>query len=185
MRPKVGIQIQTSVGLPGHVFHITIEADPVLYCAEFDLENGLGGEKKDGASQRGQSICMFHCVGQRFADHNNANFCRKDDQRDQLDTGDEYQNLVRYISTYREGRRKSVASISPDDEAVKKPWWKFWAKQGVAPGSDPNSFEVPDDWLTTELKQGIRSSEVEGRRKNAGFNELTTEKVTHVQCQIS
>ncbi|KAL9615489.1 MAG: hypothetical protein Q9167_000002 [Letrouitia subvulpina] len=123
---------------------------------KFDLENGLGAEKgKDGASQRGHSIY---------------------DQRDQFESGDEYQNLVRFISTYREGRRKSVASISPDDEAVKKPWYKFWAKKGAVPGQDPNTFEVPDDWLITELKQGIKSSEVEGRRKRAGWNELSTEK---------
>ncbi|KAI4257766.1 MAG: hypothetical protein L6R42_005471, partial [Xanthoria sp. 1 TBL-2021] len=123
---------------------------------EFDLENGLGGEKKgDGtASQRGHSIYDVN----------------------QFDTGDEYQNLVRYISNYREGRRKSVASISPDDDAVKKPWWKFWAKKGAAPGMDPNTFEVPDDWLYTDLKQGLASNELENRRKRAGWNELSTEK---------
>lgn len=95
----------------------------------------------------------------------------------QFDSGDEYQNLVRYISNYREGRRKSVASISPDDDIVKKPWWKFWAKKGAAPGMDPNTFEVPDDWLYTDLKQGLPSNELENRRKRAGWNELTTEKV--------
>lgn len=95
----------------------------------------------------------------------------------QFDSGDEYQNLVRYISNYREGRRKSVASISPDDDIVKKPWWKFWAKKGAAPGMDPNTFEVPDDWLYTDLKQGLSSNELENRRKRAGWNELTTEKV--------
>ncbi|KAL8970004.1 MAG: hypothetical protein Q9197_004049 [Variospora fuerteventurae] len=42
-----------------------------------------------------------------------------DDQK-QFDTGDEYQKLARYISNYREGRQKSVASISSDDDAVKK-----------------------------------------------------------------
>ena len=70
-----------------------------------------------------------------------------------------------------------MASISPDDEAIKKPWWKFWAKKGTAPGMDPNTFEVPDDWLMTDLRQGLRSSEIEGRRKLAGWNELSTEKV--------
>lgn len=102
--------------------------------------------------------------------------CRSLDDQNQFDTGDEYQNLVRYISNYREGRRKSVASISPDDDAVKKPWWKFWAKSGTAPGMDQNTFEVPDDWLETDLSQGLRSSEIDGRRKYSGWNELTTEK---------
>ncbi|KAL8674754.1 MAG: hypothetical protein Q9168_000838 [Polycauliona sp. 1 TL-2023] len=124
---------------------------------EFDLENGLGGEKKqnDGtASQRGQSIYDVN----------------------QFDTGDEYQNLVRYISNYREGRRKSVASVAPDDEAVNKPWWKFWAKKGAAPGMDPNNFETPDDWLYTDLKQGLSGGDLDSRRKHSGWNELSTEK---------
>ncbi|KAL8653962.1 MAG: hypothetical protein Q9210_001789 [Variospora velana] len=43
------------------------------------------------------------------------------DDQNQFDKGDEYQKLARYISKYRESRRRSVASISPDDNAVKKP----------------------------------------------------------------
>ena len=88
---------------------------------------------------------------------------------------EEYTNLVRYISTYRDGRRKSTASeLGMDDEPVKKPWWAFWRKS-KAKAVDGN-FEVPDDWLDSELKQGLSSSEVENRRKKTGFNELTTEK---------
>ena len=91
------------------------------------------------------------------------------------DMNEEYTNLVRYISTYRDGRRKSTASeLGMDDEPVKKPWWAFW-RSSKAKAVDGN-FEVPDDWLDTELKQGLSSTEVENRRKKTGFNELTTEK---------
>lgn len=92
-----------------------------------------------------------------------------------LDQNDEYANLVRYISTYRDGRRKSTASeLGYDSPAKKRPWWKFWAKKRTGEGEA--AFEVPDDWLDTELRQGLGSADVEHRRKKTGWNELTTEK---------
>ena len=91
------------------------------------------------------------------------------------DMNEEYTNLVRYISTYRDGRRKSTASeLGMDDEPVKKPWWAFW--RSSKPKAADGNFEVPDDWLDSELKQGLSTTEVESRRKKTGFNELTTEK---------
>ena len=58
------------------------------------------------------------------------------------DMNEEYTNLVRYISTYRDGRRKSTASeLGMDDEPVKKPWWAFW-RSSKAKAVDGN-FEVP------------------------------------------
>ena len=89
---------------------------------------------------------------------------------------EEYTNLIRYISTYRDGRRKSTASeLGIDDEPVKRPWWAPWRGRGKKAAVD-GTFEVPDDWLDSELKQGLSSQEVESRRKKTGFNELTTEK---------
>ena len=60
-----------------------------------------------------------------------------------LENGEEYANLVAYISSYYEGpRRKSVVSMEEQDAAKKKPWWKFGVK--TKSGSD-EGFEVPDD----------------------------------------
>ena len=90
---------------------------------------------------------------------------------------EEYQNLVRYISTYRDGRRKSTASeLGIDDEPVKRPWWAPWRGRGKRKVNEGGTFEVPDDWLDTELRQGLGSTDVESRRKKTGWNELTTEK---------
>lgn len=94
---------------------------------------------------------------------------------EQLEKLDEYAALVRYISTYRDGRRKSVVS-APDDEVVenKKKWWAPWtwfAKKETAA-----DFIVPDDWIETDIHKGLSSGEIEGRRRRAGWNELTTEK---------
>ncbi len=61
-----------------------------------------------------------------------------------LENGEEYANLVAYISSYYEGpRRKSVVSMEAGD--VKKPWWKFWARGPKAPGGGDGTLEIPDD----------------------------------------
>jgi H+-transporting ATPase len=83
----------------------------------------------------------------------------------------EYGNLVRYISQYRDGRRASTIGGGDDDQPKKKHWWSRRAK-----GGDGDGFETPDDWLNTDIKQGLSSQEVETRRKKTGWNELVTEK---------
>jgi H+-transporting ATPase len=82
----------------------------------------------------------------------------------------EYGNLVRYISTYRDGRRASTIG-GDDDTPKKKHWWSRASRGGGGEG-----FETPDDWLLTDMKAGLKSHDVESRRKKTGWNELTTEK---------
>lgn len=89
---------------------------------------------------------------------------------DNADMG-EYGNLVRYISTYRDGRRGSTASGGGADPHEKKGFFSRKKK-----GETSGVFETPDDWLTTDMKAGLRSSDVEARRRKTGWNELTTEK---------
>jgi H+-transporting ATPase len=82
--------------------------------------------------------------------------------------------LNRYISTARDGRRGSTSSAGAlsSGEEKKKPWWKFGGKtDGVSDG-----FVTPDDWLETDLRAGLSSSDIEPRRKKTGWNELVTEK---------
>jgi len=91
---------------------------------------------------------------------------------------EEYANLVKYIATYRDGRRKSTASsvgVEAADDEPKKPWWKFWARRNKG-GSAQGEFEIPDEWTVTEIRQGLPDSEIENRRRKTGWNELTTEK---------
>lgn len=89
---------------------------------------------------------------------------------------DEYGALNRYISTARDGRRGSTSSAgarSDGGEEEKKPWWKFWGGKG---GASQQEFVIPEEWQETDLHSGLSESEVEPRRKKAGWNELTTEK---------
>ncbi|KXG46187.1 ATPase, P-type, K/Mg/Cd/Cu/Zn/Na/Ca/Na/H-transporter [Penicillium griseofulvum] len=96
--------------------------------------------------------------------------------RDAGDDGnlDEYSALNRYISTARDNRRGSTSSAGAlsSGEEKKKPWWKFGGKaSGIEDG-----FITPDEWLQTDLRSGLSSSDIEPRRKKTGWNELVTEK---------
>ena len=83
-----------------------------------------------------------------------------------LENGEEYANLVAYISSYYEGpRRKSVVSMEGGD-APKKPWWKFWSRSSAAGGSGDGSLEIPDDVSLCSLKQ--RRDQLLTRKSVAG-----------------
>lgn len=89
--------------------------------------------------------------------------------------GGEYENLVKYISTYRDRRfSKAPSSAGQNEDASKEktiPKWKFWAKSASG-----ETFEAPEEWLTTHIDNGLTDAEVESRRKRTGFNELSSEK---------
>ncbi len=87
--------------------------------------------------------------------------------------GDEYSSLVRFISTYRDGRADVQAAADDDDDKgqpAKRHWWSATAKDGG------EGFDAPLEWLETDLKTGLSSAVVEQRRKKTGWNELTSEK---------
>ena len=87
---------------------------------------------------------------------------------------DEYSALNRYISTARDGRRGSTSSAGGiSAKKAKKPWWKFWGGKG---DTVEEGFVCPDDWLETDIRSGLRGSDIDARRKRTGWNELTTEK---------
>lgn len=82
---------------------------------------------------------------------------------------DEYSNLVRYISTYRD----KVSAVELEDEGgdydeQKRPWYAFWRKEAGPQGA----IHIPAEWLETDISRGLSSDEVEKRRRKAGFNEL-------------
>lgn len=93
---------------------------------------------------------------------------------------DEYTALQKYISTYRDPKAaaaEEAAAHDANDVAKPKKWWQFWrsGKKSTAQGAGDSSV-VPDDWLETDIKQGVSNADVESRRKRFGWNEITTEK---------
>lgn len=90
-------------------------------------------------------------------------------------TLDEYTALNRYISTARDRRRGSTSSAGGlnDTDKPKKSWWKF----GSSGEADSNeAFVAPDDWVDTDIRAGLKGSDIETRRRKTGYNELVTEK---------
>lgn len=112
-------------------------------------------------------------------EHQNGNAAAEtEDWRNRLDAQpndgeelEEYAGLVKYISTYRDGRRKSSVAAEDDSEAKSAPWYAPWKKAKV----DNSEFEIPYEWLDTEMLQGLNENEVLARRKKHGWNELTSE----------
>jgi H+-transporting ATPase len=86
---------------------------------------------------------------------------------------DEYGKLVKYISSYRErGEEEGEENVEE-----KRVWYAPWKKRKVrrqVQEKEPGKF--PDEWLITDIRQGLPSSEVPIRRRRSGWNELVSEK---------
>ncbi|KAF1363954.1 plasma-membrane proton-e [Lizonia empirigonia] len=83
---------------------------------------------------------------------------------------DEYTALQKYILFYRDPRS---AGHQAEEAPKKKRWWQSNAGQG--PVADL-AAEVPDEYVSTELRTGLSTTEAESRRKRYGFNEISSEK---------
>ncbi|PYH69320.1 putative plasma membrane H(+)ATPase [Aspergillus vadensis CBS 113365] len=87
---------------------------------------------------------------------------------------DEYGKLVKYASTYREGRPGDEVQ---GEEEEKRVWYAPWKKRKVfVKHVDQQPGQFPEDWLITDIRQGLPSSEIPVRRRRAGWNELVSEK---------
>ena len=108
-------------------------------------------------------------------DHKGSIYAKPD-----LENGEEYANLVAYISSYYEGpRRKSVVSMEEQDAAKKKPWWKFWG--GSSSGSaEDEGFEVPDD-----VSLPLKISPLPWRESVVYHGQLTNENLSSGSRPIS
>nr|OQO32096.1 hypothetical protein B0A51_00634 [Rachicladosporium sp. CCFEE 5018] len=87
---------------------------------------------------------------------------------------DEYTALQKYISTYRDPKAVDAENADATAADVKpKKAWQFWKSEKAAVADDGT---VPEEWLESDIKQGLSNTDVESRRKRFGFNELTSEK---------
>lgn len=91
-------------------------------------------------------------------------------------TEGEYADLIRYISTYRDRRFSKAPSVSGAEEVDATAEKKGFFTKLLGKKASSELFEVPEEWLTTDIKKGLTNAEVETRRKKTGFNELATEK---------
>jgi H+-transporting ATPase len=88
----------------------------------------------------------------------------------------EYADLIRYISTYRDRRFSKAPSVSGADEVDATVEKKGFFSKLLGKKTNSDVVEVPEDWLSTDIKKGLTTADVESRRRKVGFNELATEK---------
>ncbi|THY57362.1 plasma-membrane proton-e [Aureobasidium pullulans] len=90
---------------------------------------------------------------------------------------DEYTALQKYISTYRDPKEKAAeeaAAGGSGAEGKPKKGWQFWKKSSGA--STDDATVVPEEWLDSDIRQGVSNHDVESRRKRYGFNEISSDK---------
>lgn len=87
---------------------------------------------------------------------------------------DEYGRLVKFVSTYRE----PGAEEEQEEEGteLRRVWYAPWRKRRVRVRTEADAGKFPDEWLLTDIKQGLSSEEVINRRRRSGWNELVSEK---------
>nr|ODN94592.1 plasma-membrane proton-efflux P-type ATPase [Cryptococcus depauperatus CBS 7855] len=113
----------------------------------------------------------------------------KEAKRQEEDTkkkysGEEYDVLIRYVHDQAERiGRKSNEDDEEDDEKVKyiRKWYTPWKKTKV----ESRGKKVPPEWLNTDRRKGLSSSEIDERRKLSGFNELESPEVNQFLKFIS
>jgi len=87
---------------------------------------------------------------------------------------DEYQRLVKYVSTFRE---PSQEEIEEGEGKLVRVWYAPWRKKRVRPKKpEEEQAQYPEEWLLTDIKKGLSSEEVQIRRRRSGWNELVSEK---------
>lgn len=87
---------------------------------------------------------------------------------------DEYGKLVKYVSTYRES---ATGQEEAGDIEERRIWYAPWKKRKVrVKNKDEAAGKFPEDWLITDIREGLSSEEVNERRRRSGWNELVSEK---------
>lgn len=85
---------------------------------------------------------------------------------------EEYAGLVKFVATYREEANEQAPKEDEEEGEKAPPKWKFWAKKQAA-----TSHDIPESWLSTDMKAGLSETEVNERRRKVGYNELVSEHV--------
>lgn len=63
------------------------------------------------------------------------------------------------------------------DEETRRVWYAPWRKKKVhVRRVDESQGQFPDEWLTTDIRKGLETSEVTARRQRSGWNELAAQK---------
>lgn len=96
---------------------------------------------------------------------------------------DEYEKLAKYVSVYREPGKGDVID---EEGEMKRLWYAPWKKRWVpAKAAIDAGQHFPDEWLITDIKQGLTEAEANNRRRRSGWNELISQKENPIEKFIS
>ncbi|KAL3466416.1 E1-E2 ATPase-domain-containing protein [Aspergillus heterothallicus] len=98
-------------------------------------------------------------------------------------TADEFTCLVKFVFAYREFNHTNT---DEGEVRVSRVWYAPWRKKRFRwkhTGGGGRKF--PDDWVITDIRQGLSDANVTNRRNAAGFNELTAAKQNPIGKFIS
>ncbi|KAL8276126.1 hypothetical protein RQP46_011475 [Phenoliferia psychrophenolica] len=102
---------------------------------------------------------------------------------DRYASGDEYEILLRFVADEAEkAKHKTDEGEDEDEGKTKRVWYMPWKTVKVK--SDKEK-KVPEDWLKTDMRQGLSEGDIEGRRKDFGYNELTSPSENQVLKFVS
>lgn len=87
---------------------------------------------------------------------------------------DEYGKLVKYVSTFQNADGNLEYQ---GDFTEKRIWYMPWKTRKVRVKSiEDKAGQYPEEWLITDIREGLSSEEVNNRRRRSGWNELVSEK---------
>lgn len=96
---------------------------------------------------------------------------------------DEYGKLVKYVSTFRDAGVEQAEAGEYEEQRV---WYAPWKKRKVRVQlAEDEAGRFPDDWLITNIREGLSSEVVNQRRRRAGWNELVSEKENPIAKVLS
>ncbi|GLI74965.1 hypothetical protein PoHVEF18_003215 [Penicillium ochrochloron] len=96
---------------------------------------------------------------------------------------DEYGKLIKYVSTFRDASLEQAEAAEYEERRI---WYKPWQKRKVRVQLvEDEAGRFPDDWLITNVREGLSSEVVNQRRRRSGWNELVSEKENPIAKVLS
>lgn len=96
---------------------------------------------------------------------------------------DEYGKLVKYVSTFHDVGADQQADVETEEKRV---WYAPWKKRKVRINMvQDTAGQYPDDWLITDIREGLSTEEANTRRHRSGWNELVSEKENPIAKVLS
>ncbi|KAJ3173665.1 hypothetical protein HDU88_002754 [Geranomyces variabilis] len=153
---------------PSYEVHIPIDDEPAAVNPNSNTRRGNSG---DDARARTSGD---NTRGGKNNDSKQPAADRKQPQSDEKKkyTGDEYQALLEFVRDEEEKEKhKSEETEDVEDQEFTRLWYMPWKKVPVDNGKEK---PIPADWLKTDIHKGLSDSDIEARRKDHGYNELTS-----------